>query len=111
VVSKSKATGAPCLQPNFFDQSYGGIENHVHLAVSVPPTLLISDWIGKLKGASSFHINKKIVNRKVLEWQTGYGVVSFGTRDLEWVKNYIRNQREHHSKNTLQSRLESTETE
>ena len=26
-----------------------GTETHVHIAVTIPPTLLISDWIGKLK--------------------------------------------------------------
>jgi hypothetical protein len=35
-------------------------------------------------------------------------VVSFGTRNLEWVKGYVRNQREHHAKGTLQDRLERT---
>ena len=84
----------------------GGTETHVHAAVTIPPTLLISDWIGKLKGASSHHVNHKVANRKLLDWQTGYGVVSFGTRDLEWVVNYIRNQKEHHQRGTTVERLE-----
>ena len=84
----------------------GGTENHLHLAVSTPPTLLISDWIGKLKGASSHYINHEIADHKVLEWQTGYGVVSFGTKDLEWVVSYIRNQKEHHRKGSIYERLE-----
>ena len=29
----------------------GGAETHVHIAVTIPPTLLISEWIGKIKGA------------------------------------------------------------
>ena len=84
----------------------GGTENHIHLAVSVPPTLLISDWVGKLKGASSHYINHEIANRKWLEWQTGYGVVSFGTKDLDWVVGYIRNQKEHHRNGSIYERLE-----
>jgi len=84
----------------------GGIEDHVHSAVSVPPSLLVSDWIGKLKGGSSFYINHEIVNRKLLDWQNGYGVVSFGTRDLPWVIDYVRNQKEHHAKKTTKARLE-----
>jgi putative transposase len=51
----------------------GGIEDHVHLAVSIPPTLTISEWIGKLKGASSYYINQEIANRKLLEWQMAMG--------------------------------------
>jgi len=62
----------------------GGVEDHIHLAVSVPPTLNISEWIGELKGASAHFINHEICNRKTLAWQTGYGVVSFGTKDLPW---------------------------
>ena len=42
----------------------------------------------------------------MLDWQTGYGVVSFGTKDLEWVKDYVRNQRERHDRGTLEERLE-----
>lgn len=83
-----------------------GTADHIHLAVSVPPTLLLSDWIGRLKGASAHYINHEIANRKLLEWQTGYGVVSFGTKDLKWVRNYIRQQKEHHARRTIHARLE-----
>jgi hypothetical protein len=52
-------------------------------------------------------VNQKLGNHgKVLEWQTGYGVVSFGTKDLPWVQAYVRNQREHHAKGTTAERLE-----
>jgi len=84
----------------------GGTETHVHIAVTIPPTLLISEWIGKLKGASSYYVNRELANRKILDWQTGYGVVSFGTKDLDWMINYIRNQKEHHKKRTTIERLE-----
>ena len=43
---------------------------------------------------------------KVLQWQIGYGVVSFGTRELPWVVDYIRNQREHHAAGSVYDRLE-----
>ena len=43
---------------------------------------------------------------KVLEWQVGYGVVSFGTKDLPWVKLYIQHQKEHHAKAFVHDRLE-----
>jgi Transposase IS200 like. len=49
----------------------GGIEDHIHLAVSVKPTIVLDDWIGQLKGASSHEMGKS------LQWQKGYGVVSF----------------------------------
>lgn len=83
-----------------------GMPDHVHLAVSIPPALGISEWIGELKGASAHHINHEICNRKVLTWQTGYGVVSFGTKDLPWVVEYIRNQKSHHAAGSVHERLE-----
>lgn len=87
----------------------GGVEDHVHLVVSIPPTIPISEWIGQLKGGSSHYINSEICNRKVLDWQTGYGVVSFGTKDLPWAIDYVRRQKEHHAKGTTQPRLERVE--
>jgi len=39
--------------PGVFYHEIGGIETHVHLVVSVPPTLLISEFIGQLKGGTS----------------------------------------------------------
>lgn len=95
--------------PGIVFHEIGGTEDHVHLAVSIPPTLPISDWVGKMKGASSHYINHQIANRKILEWQTGYGVVSFGTKDLAWVIRYIKNQKEHHASGSIQDRLERIE--
>ena len=91
--------------PGVFVHEIGGIETHVHLAVSIAPTALISEFIGQLKGSSSHEANQKL-GRKVLDWQTGYGVVSFGTRDLEWVRDYIRNQRDRHARGRVENPLE-----
>jgi putative transposase len=93
--------------PGAYVHEVGGIETHVHVVVSVAPTVPVSDLVGKLKGASSHETNKQFGRgRKVLEWQAGYGVVSFGTKDLEWVVAYVRNQREHRARGTVHDRLE-----
>jgi len=85
----------------------GGTETHVHLAVSIPPTVTISDLVGRLKGASAHYVNVELGRRdKQLQWQAGYGVVSFGSRDVEWVRRYIRNQRAHHASGKAHARLE-----
>ncbi|MFZ1935832.1 MAG: IS200/IS605 family transposase [Thermoguttaceae bacterium] len=93
--------------PGVFFHEIGGIETHVHLVLSVPPTLLVSELVGQLKGASSHEVNQQFDLRdKRLQWQAGYGAVSFGTRDLEWVKEYVQNQEEHHSSGRVYDRLE-----
>ncbi|MGO8749497.1 MAG: IS200/IS605 family transposase [Thermoguttaceae bacterium] len=85
----------------------GGTETHVHLAVTIAPTIVIADFVGQLKGASSHETNQHFgPSGKTLAWQSGYGVVSFGTGNLPWVQAYIRNQRIHHARGTVEERLE-----
>lgn len=95
--------------PGVVVHEVGGIEDHVHMAVSLPPTLEPAKWIGDLKGASSHEINHGPCGLGSLAWQTGYGIVTFGKRDLPWVVEYIRNQREHHQRGTVVARLEEIE--
>jgi putative transposase len=100
------ALRAKCVNtPGVYIHAVGGIETHVHLCVSISPTLTPSEFIGQLKGYSSHETNQKF-GSNVLEWQAGYGVVSFGTGDLEWVKAYVLNQRERHARGTTIDRLE-----
>lgn len=83
----------------------GGTDDHVHLAIRIAPFVTISELVQEIKGASSFEVNK-VLGRGSLEWQRGYGVVSFGRRNLRWVREYIRRQREHHSSGSVIERLE-----
>lgn len=88
----------------------GGTDTHVHLAVQIEPFLCISDLVQELKGASSHEVNRRI-GHKVLEWQRGYGAVSFGRRNLPWIRDYIGQQREHHAADQVQQRLEAHQPE
>jgi putative transposase len=85
---------------NIFFHAIGGIADHLHLVASFYPPFEIDKWIGQLKGASSHYFGKS------LQWQSGYGIVSFGTKDMEWVVSYVRNQKEHHRVGSIHERLE-----
>jgi len=89
----------------YFDD-VGGTSDHIHLVARIEPQILISDFVQKLKGASSHDANEHFQS-KVLQWQRGYGVVSFGRRNLPWVKEYVQNQRMHHTEETTVERLEA----
>ncbi len=98
--------------PGAFVHEIGGIQTHVHVVVTIAPTITISEFIGQLKGASAHEVNQNLgEGRKLLEWQAGYGVVGFGTKDLDWVKAYVRNQKEHHARGEVFARLERIEPE
>ena len=91
-----------------FIHGIGGTETHVHIAIQIEPFVLISELLGELKGSSTYETNKHFA-RKLLAWQRGYGVVSFGKKQLPWVLDYIAHQKEHHAKGTTEERLERTE--
>ncbi len=92
--------------PGVIVHAEGGTEDHVHLAVTIPLTVPITDWIGELKGATSRYINHEVGSRKALTWQDGYGVVSSGTKDSPRVLSYVRNQRKHHAEGQTHERVE-----
>jgi putative transposase len=92
---------------NVYIKELGAIPTHVHVAMSVEPTVTPSELVGALKGYSSHEVNRRLgLGRKVLEWQGGYGVVSFGTRDMPWVCDYVKRQKEHHASGRVFERLE-----
>ena len=88
----------------------GGTPTHVHMAINIEPQVCISDFVGELKGACSHEINKQM-RMKRLEWQRGFGVVSFGKKQLPWVLRYIANQKQHHAGGTIEARLETISME
>ena len=75
-----------------FLHAIGGTDTHIHVALSVEPFVNISDLVGDLKGASSRKINKQ-KGFKALYWQRGFGVVSFGRKNLPFVAQYIAKQK------------------
>jgi REP element-mobilizing transposase RayT len=52
----------------------GGIEDHVHLLVGLPPTTSISQALKSIKGASSGWIKQNLPGCRTFAWQDGYGV-------------------------------------
>ena len=72
--------------------------DHVHLCVSIPPKLSVSDFVGYLKGKSALMIFDKhpeMGNKWDRSfWARGYYVSTIGNVDEETVKDYIRRQSE-----------------
>ncbi len=87
----------------------GGIEDHVHVAVTVPPKLSLSRFIGEVKGNSSHAINHVMFPRHNFYWQSEYGVLSFGEKNLKNVVQCIRRQKEHHAQGTINHAMELVE--
>ena len=87
------------------------MEDHVHLCVRLTPTTNIADFIGQIKGATSYAINQKHQAREPLQWQRDYGAISLRESDIPKVVNYIENQPEIHATRKASRLLESIEEE
>jgi putative transposase len=82
----------------------GGIADHVHVAVSIPPSMPVGTAVGRLKGSSSRILSQSLGTD--FSWQAEYGVVSFAERHLPPVLAYISGQPRHHAANRLWPALE-----
>ena len=79
----------------------GGVEDHVHAVVSMPPTLNVSECVKRFKGASARAVNIDDASGSLFRWQEGYGALTVGGRSLASVVDYVSNQKAHHSRGTL----------
>jgi putative transposase len=77
----------------------GGMPNHVHVLISLPPIMPVAEAVQKLKANSSRWISEHDVN---FAWQGGYGAFSVSPSLVPAVQNYIRNQEEHHKKRSFE---------
>ena len=89
-----------------FVHAIGGTEEHVHLAVSIPPKVAPAKFIGDVKGNSSHYVNHIIKPDFEFYWQDEYGVLSFGEKNLPTIVKYIHNQKQHHADGTLIAAME-----
>jgi REP element-mobilizing transposase RayT len=94
----SNELGCPCLES-------GGVEDHVHVLVRLSKTLSVSDFIKELKRATSAWVKEKFPNLQEFYWQAGYGAFSVSPSHIDALKEYIRNQDQHHRKETFQDEL------
>jgi len=86
---------------------FNSVSDHCHLLSIIPPKISVSDFVGKIKGYSSHEVNK-IKGEKFIQWQRGFGVLSLSKKGLPFIRQYIKNQKDHHKNNTIIGILEHT---
>ncbi|MBK8824147.1 MAG: IS200/IS605 family transposase, partial [Anaerolineales bacterium] len=101
-----RAMAAKAQDMEGFVHAIGGVEDHVHLAVSIPPKVAPAKFIGEVKGNSSHFVNHVLKPDFEFYWQDEYGVLSFGEKNLSAVVRYIQNQKQHHADGTLIAEME-----
>ncbi len=80
----------------------GGIEDHVHLLVSIPPKIAVSDAIRSIKSNTSRWFNEQSWSVDGFEWQKGYGAFTVSYSQMDRVRGYIAKQESHHQRSSFQ---------
>jgi len=74
----------------------GGMEDHVHIACTLPRTVSVSKLLEEIKKSSSVWVKRQDRHLRDFAWQAGYGAFSFGQSQLPAVVRYIDTQQQHH---------------
>jgi putative transposase len=82
--------------------------DHIHLLISLPPTVTVATFIGQVKGASSrlLKMQHQLAETNQV-WQEGYGVVTLRKAEARKVTDYVVNQQELHAKRKTSHILET----
>jgi putative transposase len=82
------------------------VSDHMHLLVRLTPNILVSEFIGQVKGAVCYRFNHEANPRFRLKWQDGYAVLTLREAEVEKVARYIDNQERLHQERKLSRVLE-----
>ena len=79
----------------------GGMNDHVHILVSMSPVQSPSDLMADVKRSSSLWINENRLVMGKFSWQEGFGAFSYSKSQIKDIANYIDTQEKHHKKRTF----------
>jgi REP element-mobilizing transposase RayT len=76
----------------------GGVADHVHMLISLPPTMPIAKAMQLIKGGSSMWLHETFPDVRLLGWQDKYAAFSVSVSQIEAIIKYIQGQEKHHRK-------------
>lgn len=81
----------------------GGVSDHVHLLLQLPPRLALAEVVRLVKTNSSRWCHER--HDRHFEWQAGYAAFSVSESSRDVVRRYIQGQADHHRKQSFQEEL------
>ena len=82
-----------------------GTEDHVHVLAKIRPTISVSEFLSKLKSGSSGWAKRQTAGR--FGWQARFAAFAVSESQVERVRRYIRNQQEHHHKQSFEEEFKA----
>ena len=89
------------IAKNIFINTLNCVEDHIHILFSLGNDQTISKVAQLIKGESSFWLNKNKLIKGKFEWQEEYIAVSVSESQINKVREYIKNQEEHHRRKSF----------
>src|ERR1700730_14332088 len=80
----------------------GGVQDHVHILLSIPAAMSIAKAVQLIKGDSSKWVHDTFPEHRLFAWQEGYGAFSIGISQVDDTIAYIRAQSKHQRSKTFQ---------
>jgi REP element-mobilizing transposase RayT len=82
-----------------------GMPDHVHVLAKLSQNRSIADVLRELKADSSGWVHREYPSLKAFGWQLGYAAFTVSESQVDRVRRYIQNQKQHHRKVTFQDEL------
>ena len=90
------------ISKDIYIDCINGYTDHLHSLMTLNADLSVAKQMQLIKGESAFWINKEALTNQKFEWQDEYFAVSVSESVLNKVRDYIKNQEEHHKHKTFQ---------
>jgi putative transposase len=78
------------------------VEDHVHILFELARTVSVSQAVEEVKKSSSKWIKTQGAEFAGFAWQAGYGAFAVSESNVQTVRDYIADQREHHRQKSFQ---------
>lgn len=88
-----------------FPLEINGMADHVHLLVKLRPTVSVAEFLCKLKSNSSGWAKRQTRGR--FAWQKRYGAFTVSESQMDHVRQYIRNQQQHHQQMSFEQEFKA----
>ena len=79
----------------------GGMPDHIHMLLSIPPNIAVSEFMRGLKFSTNNWLKNSSDFPHFSGWGEGFAAFTYSKEQIPVVKQYIMNQREHHKVTTF----------
>jgi len=90
---------------NCFLYRINGMEDHIHILCDLHPSIALADYMRDIKTPTSVWLKQSGKFPDFNGWGEGYAALTYEWKDKEMIANYIKNQPEHHQKESFENEL------